>query len=81
MAVDQVAELFRVSATSPDGVNEAYESVDLDWFCLGVQWHPENDSASALDMQVFECFLEACVQPTADIIPFEPKLAAHRKAA
>lgn len=60
MAVDQLARNFRVSATAPDGVVEAYESIEEDWYCLGVQWHPENQSASALDMQVFENFLEAC---------------------
>ena len=59
-AVDQVAKQFSVSAKSPDGVIEAIESVDDDWYCLGVQWHPENESASALDMQVFEQFLEGC---------------------
>jgi putative glutamine amidotransferase len=61
MAVAEVAEPFKVSATCPDGVIEAIESTDEDWYCLGVQWHPENESASALDMQVFENFLEACV--------------------
>lgn len=60
MCVDQPADLFRVSASSPDGVIEAYESVDEDWWCVGVQWHPENDSASALDMQVFEQFVDGC---------------------
>lgn len=69
MAVDQVADLFKVSATSPDGVIEAYESIDENWFCVGVQWHPENESSSALDMQVFENFLEACKQPEATILP------------
>ena len=62
MAIDQLADYFRVSATCPDGVIEAYESIDEHWFCLGVQWHPENETASALDMQVFETFLDACVQ-------------------
>ncbi|HXY37431.1 MAG TPA: gamma-glutamyl-gamma-aminobutyrate hydrolase family protein, partial [Planctomycetaceae bacterium] len=60
MCVDQVAEPFRVCAMSPDGVIEAYETADDDWWCVGVQWHPENDSASALDMQVFEQFVDAC---------------------
>ncbi len=60
MAVDQVAEPFKVSATAPDGVIEAIEAVDEDWWCVGVQWRPENETASALDMQVFEHFLEAC---------------------
>jgi len=25
-----------------------------------VQWHPESETASALDMQVFENFISAC---------------------
>lgn len=76
MAVKQVANGFRVSATSPDGVVEAIESTDEDWFCLGVQWHPENESASALDMQVFECFLSACEQPEPAILPMPQRAAA-----
>lgn len=75
MAVDQVASLFKVSATCPDGVTEAYESIHEDWFCLGVQWHPENDSASALDMQVFENFLDACLEPEAAILPLQRQAA------
>lgn len=75
MAVDQLAKPFRVSATAPDGVIEAYESVDDNWFCLGVQWHPENDTASALDMQVFETFFEATRQPEPAILEM-PKKAA-----
>lgn len=59
-AVNQVAKPFRVSATSPDGVIEAFEANDHDWYCVGLQWHPENETASALDMQVFENFLAAC---------------------
>lgn len=60
MAVDQLAPCFRMSAQTPDGVLEAYESNDADWFALGVQWHPESDTASRLDMQVFEAFVQAC---------------------
>lgn len=59
-SVNQVAPQFRVCATSPDGVIEAYESTDDDWFVVGVQWHPESETASALDLQVFEQFLSAC---------------------
>jgi putative glutamine amidotransferase len=59
MAIRDLASRFRVSATCPDGVIEAYESVDADWFCLGVQWHPESSTASALDLQIFEAFVEA----------------------
>lgn len=74
-AVNQVAKPFRVSATSPDGVIEAFEAIDDDWFCLGVQWHPENESASALDMQVFEQFLAGCLGQT------QPTILPMRKAA
>jgi putative glutamine amidotransferase len=61
-AVNLVAPKMRVGARSPDGVIEAIETVDPNWFCLGVQWHPEADTASALDMQLFECFVQATVR-------------------
>jgi putative glutamine amidotransferase len=61
-AVKTVGKGMRVGARSPDGVIEAIESADQDWFCLGVQWHPEADTASALDMQMFECFVQATVR-------------------
>jgi putative glutamine amidotransferase len=61
-AVKQVAPKFQVCALSLDGVIEAYESTDPHWFCLGVQWHPHSETASALDMQLFEAFVSACAQ-------------------
>ena len=76
MAVGQVAPPFRVSATAPDGVVEAFESIDEDWYCLGIQWHPENDTASALDMQVFEHFLKACRQSDRAVLPMPSRQAA-----
>ena len=77
MAVDQLAPMFRVSATAYDGVIEAYESVDEHWWCLGVQFHPESESASALDMQVFESFIEGVrEQDPAEILQFEPRRQA-----
>jgi putative glutamine amidotransferase len=57
MAVDDVAPGFRVTARCPDGVVEAIESVMDDWFAIGTQFHPEADSASALDIRIFEEFL------------------------
>ena len=69
MAVDQLAPEFRVSAAAPDGVIEAFESTDHDWFCLAVQWHPEKETASALDMQVFESVLDACRTSTLAVVP------------
>ena len=72
MAIDQVAPCFRVSATSMDGVVEAYESMDEAWWCLGTQFHPENQSASALDMQVFETFIDGVKeQAIPEIYSFE----------
>lgn len=62
MAVDVVAEGFKVTARCPDGVIEAIESTDPDWFALGTQFHPESDSASALDLRIFEEFIEATLQ-------------------
>ncbi|MFW6125210.1 MAG: gamma-glutamyl-gamma-aminobutyrate hydrolase family protein [Pirellulales bacterium] len=59
-AVRKVADGFHVTATAPDGVAEAIEATDPGWFCLGVQWEPAHETASALDMQVFEEFVAAC---------------------
>jgi putative glutamine amidotransferase len=61
-AVRQVGNGLRVSALAPDGIIEAIESADPNWFCVGVQWHPESETASALDMQLFECFVQACLR-------------------
>lgn len=60
MAINHVANHFQVAARSPDGVIECIESVDPEWFCMGVQWHPEDDTASALDQQLFQEFMSAC---------------------
>lgn len=59
MAIDEVAPGFRVTATSPDGVIEAIEYDSDDWFAMGTQFHPESDSASALDQRVFDEFVDA----------------------
>lgn len=56
MAVDEVAPGFRVTARCPDGVIEAIEST-TDWLAFGTQFHPEADSASALDLRIFEEFI------------------------
>ncbi len=59
MAIDQVAQGFRVTARCQDGVIEAIESEMLDWFAFGTQFHPESSAASALDIRIFEEFIEA----------------------
>lgn len=59
-AVQDVGEGLQVGAKSPDGVIEGIEYIDRSWFCIGVQWHPEGETATALDMQLFDAFLQAC---------------------
>jgi putative glutamine amidotransferase len=57
MAIDEVAPGFAVTARCPDGVVEAIENTASDWFAFGTQFHPEADSASALDLRIFEEFI------------------------
>lgn len=58
MAIDDLAPGFRVTAKCADGVIEAIESTNPDWFAMGTQFHPENEAASALDARIFEEFLD-----------------------
>lgn len=58
-AVNQLGRKLRVAARALDGVIEAIETTDPEWFCVGLQWHPEDDTASALDKQIFDCFVQA----------------------
>ena len=67
MAVDEVAPGFAVTARCPDGVVEAIESQIDDWFALGTQFHPESSSASALDLRIFEEFLEGVMGKASEV--------------
>jgi len=67
MAVDDVAPGFAVTARCPDGIVEAIESVRDDWFAMGTQFHPESDSASALDLRIFEEFLAGVTGDVAEV--------------
>ncbi len=71
MAVDKVADGFRVTAKCQDGVIEAIESEMVDWFAIGTQFHPECSAASALDIRIFEEFIEAVQQQV-----MAPRMAA-----
>jgi len=62
MAVDEVAPGFIVAARCPDGVIEGIESRHEDWFAFGTQFHPEAESASALDIRIFEEFVDGVRQ-------------------
>ncbi len=68
MALDEVADGFNVTARCPDGVVEAIESDMADWFAIGTQFHPENEAASALDVRVFEEFLDGIRQNAAPML-------------
>jgi putative glutamine amidotransferase len=67
MAIDEVAMDFEVTARCPDGIVEAIESRNPDWFAIGTQFHPEADTASALDLRVFEEFFDAVKQSAASM--------------
>jgi putative glutamine amidotransferase len=56
--VHQLGRKFRVAAKAPDDLIEAIETTDPEWFCVGVQWHPECDTASALDRVIFQCLVK-----------------------
>ena len=57
MAIDDIAESFKIAARAPDGVIEAIESIIEGWVAIGTQFHPEAESASALDVKIFEEFI------------------------
>ena len=60
--IRKLAPGFRASAIAPDGLVEAFESKDEGWFCVGVQWHPENEGNISLDMQLMEAFVSAAAK-------------------
>src|SRR5215831_5146551 len=63
-AVQRVARGLRVSATALDGIIEAIEAENEDWFALGIQWHPASSTASGLDIQVFRGLVDAARRRT-----------------
>jgi putative glutamine amidotransferase len=62
-AIDEIAPGFAATARCPDGVIEAIESTMDDWLAIGTQFHPEAESASALDVRIFEEFVEGIAKP------------------
>jgi putative glutamine amidotransferase len=73
MAIDEVGRGFRVTARCPDGIIEAIESSREDWFAIGTQFHPEAESASAIDIRIFEEFICGI---TGEVISMSEELAA-----
>ncbi|HJN07523.1 MAG: gamma-glutamyl-gamma-aminobutyrate hydrolase family protein [Pirellulaceae bacterium] len=69
MAVDEVAPGFIATARCPDGVVEAIESEIEGWFAFGTQFHPEAGSSSALDVRIFEEFVDGITAPKPEMQP------------
>ena len=59
-AVKDVSPELSVTARSTDGIIEAVETKDRDWWVLAVQWHPEEmtDSPEPWDRGLFHSFKE-----------------------
>jgi len=66
-AIRRVAPTLRVVATAPDGVIEAVETAPDDaWWCVGVQWHPEDlFERSERDARLFSALAGATAGATA----------------
>jgi putative glutamine amidotransferase len=58
-AICRLARGLTISARALDGVIEAVEAEDRDWFLLGVQWQPASVTASGLDIQLFRGLVDA----------------------
>jgi len=54
-AIDKLGAGLRITGRSSDGVVEAAESVDAEWWALCVQWHPEDlvDDPQSPDRGIF----------------------------
>lgn len=63
-AIDAAAPGFRITARTGDGIVEGMESEGDDWWMLGVQWHPEELTATAepWDRRLFAAFARAVRQ-------------------
>ena len=66
-AIRRLASTLRVVATAPDGVIEGVETPPDDpWWCVGVQWHPEDlFERSELDARLFSALAGAIAGATA----------------
>jgi putative glutamine amidotransferase len=58
-AIQRTAKGFAATGIALDGVIEAVEHTNDNWFAVGVQWQPASPSASGLDIQVFRALVDA----------------------
>jgi putative glutamine amidotransferase len=61
-AIGRVADQLRVVGTSEDGLAEAVESVDINRWIIGVQYHPEELLFTEAHAALFRAFVTACAQ-------------------
>jgi len=60
-AVGELAPNVKAAAKSSDGVVEAIEGTDTEWYVLAVQWHPEEMAAEDEAMhKLFKTFVDEC---------------------
>ncbi len=57
--LDRVGRSLRVVARAEDGAVEAAEWTEAGWWCVGVQWHPEElvDTPEPWDRRLFAAFV------------------------
>jgi putative glutamine amidotransferase len=57
-SIARVGDGLHVTGRAPDGIIEAIESTDRAWWMVGVQWHPEELTATTepWDRQLFAAF-------------------------
>ncbi len=60
-AVDKLAPGLRALAHAADGIVEAVQMTDSEFF-LGVQWHPERIAERPEQLRLFQAFVGACQQ-------------------
>jgi putative glutamine amidotransferase len=60
-SVDAVGRGLKITAKSEDGIVEAFEPIDPAWWMIGVQWHPEELTATTedWDRRLFASFADA----------------------
>jgi putative glutamine amidotransferase len=60
-SVDRLADGLKIVARTDDGIVEGFESLDPRWWMVGVQWHPEELTATPedWDRRIFSAFAEA----------------------
>ena len=74
-AIHRVAKGFAATGIALDGVIEAIEHINEDWFAVGVQWQPASPSASGLDIQVFRALVDAAKLRAETVQPASRKMA------